>query len=85
MARILLVSWANGKLDCYGLHTDGLGNNRSTRRRDKIFHTTEKSLTPDEKLQQEFNRWGAAGSAGELPYFVFRFRKDIGRIAKKLH
>jgi len=27
---------------------------------------TEKSLTPDEKLQQEFNRWAAAGEGSKM-------------------
>ena len=27
---------------------------------------TEKSLTPDEKLQQEFNRWAAAGEGPKM-------------------
>jgi len=34
--------------------------------RDKIFLMPEKSLTPDEKLQQEFNRWAVAGEGPKM-------------------
>jgi arsenite methyltransferase len=32
----------------------------------KGFHLPDKPLTPDEKLQQEFNRWAAAGEGAKM-------------------
>src|ERR1035438_4254955 len=42
------------------------GNDNSRPQRDRMSFMPEKSLTPDEKLQQEFNRWAAAGEGPKM-------------------
>jgi hypothetical protein len=42
----------------------------------------EKHLTPDEKLQQEFNRWAAAGHEQPALFYLQVQEGDLARCAE---